>query len=110
MPKDINVKELVQYDTLSNFVPDLHSSVLVPCQNQNVIEVAALMDIQMVHHCFNLELGIAGMHLPIMQKPFQVEAKKRNNMTQPTMMSCCCYGSPALHLLHPKRMHLNILL
>ena len=37
MPKDITVKELVENDTSSNFVPDLHSSAPVLSQNQNII-------------------------------------------------------------------------
>jgi hypothetical protein len=38
MLKDITVKELVENDMSSNFVPDLHSSVPVLSQNQNVIQ------------------------------------------------------------------------
>ena len=37
-PKDITVKELVENDTSSNFVPDLRSSAPVLSQNQNVIQ------------------------------------------------------------------------
>jgi hypothetical protein len=37
MPKDITVKELVENDTSSIFVPDLHSAMPVLSQNQNII-------------------------------------------------------------------------
>ena len=39
MPKDITVKELVENDTSSIFVPDLRSAMPVLSQNQNVIIV-----------------------------------------------------------------------